>query len=303
MGVNLLAGLAGEVGNIGAGPVVARGGATQLAVGSPVAREARVVRAPSGIVDHAPAEMTVRVFAGTTVAALDAELRERGQCVALPDRRGSTVGGVLAVGRSGVRRLGWGPVRDTVLEVRYVSAEGKVVKGGGPTVKNVSGYDLPRLFVGSLGTLGVIGEVVLRTRPVPACEQWHRARDAADPFALQRALHRPAAVLWDGRSTWVLLDGHPRDVEEQARAHGLRACAVADVPALPAHRWSVPPASLSALPRDGHGPFVAEVGVGVVHRSAPEPPRSIDPALRALHQRVKRAFDPTGRLAPGRTLA
>ena len=74
----------------------------------------------------------------------------------------------LAVGHSGIRRLGWGPVRDTVLEVRYVSADGRLIKGGGPTVKNVSGYDLPRLFVGSLGTLGIIAEVVLRTRPVPA---------------------------------------------------------------------------------------------------------------------------------------
>ena len=302
MGVNLLAGLAGEVGNIHAGPVVARGGATQLDVGGAVARSARVVRAPVGIVEHVPAEMTVRVLAGTTVAELDAVLQERGHCVALPDRPGSTVGGVLAVGRSGVRRLGWGPVRDAVLEVRYVSAEGKVVKGGGPTVKSVSGYDLPRLLVGSLGTLGIIGEAVLRTRPVPVCEQWHRASQGADPFALRRALHRPAAVLWDGTSTWVLLDGHPRDVEDEAGVNGLQACAPTDVPALPRHRWSLPPAVLAGLPRDGNGPFVAEVGVGVVHRTVAQPPRRTAPELRALQRRIKQAFDPTGRLAPGRVL-
>src|SRR5206468_13128955 len=152
-----------------------------------VAAVAREVRAPTGIVEHVAAEMTVRVRAGTTVDELDGALAASGQCVALPAWDGATVGGVLAVGHSGVRRLGWGPVRDTVLEVRYVSAEGRIVKGGGPTVKNVSGYDLPRLFVGSLGTLGIIAELVLRTRPVPAHEQWFR-RDDADPFALSHAL-------------------------------------------------------------------------------------------------------------------
>src|SRR4051794_7411363 len=156
--------------------------------------------------------MTVRVRAGTSVADLDAALADAGQCVALPDEPGATVGGVLAVGHSGLRRLGWGPVRDVVLEVRYVSADGEVVKGGGPTVKNVSGFDLPRLLVGSLGTLGVLAEVVLRTRPLPAAEAWFAAHDGADPFAIGRALHRPACVLWDGTCTWVLLDGHPDDI-------------------------------------------------------------------------------------------
>jgi FAD/FMN-containing dehydrogenase len=60
------------------------------------------------------------------------------------DPDGGTIGGALAVGHSGIRRLGWGPVRDTVLQVRYVSAAGEVVKAGGPTVKNVSGFDLCR---------------------------------------------------------------------------------------------------------------------------------------------------------------
>src|SRR5206468_8580471 len=135
--------------------------------GGPPSPEVREVRAPAGVASFEPAEMTVRCGAGTTVAELDAALAEHGQCVALPDWDGGTVGGVLAVGRSGVRRLGYGPVRDALLEARFVSAEGRLVKAGGPTVKNVSGFDLCRLLVGSLGTLGLIGEVVLRTRPLP----------------------------------------------------------------------------------------------------------------------------------------
>ena len=173
--------------------------------------------------------MTVRVRAGTTVADLDDALGEHGQCVAVPAFEGATVGGVVAVGHSGIRRLGWGPVRDTVLEVRYVSADGCLIKGGGPTVKNVSGYDIPRLFVGSLGTLGIIAELVLRTRPVPPCERWFTGE--ADPFALLHRLHRPGCVMWDGTTTWLLLDGHPDDVDAQGRrgrvARNRRPAAVA----------------------------------------------------------------------------
>jgi glycolate oxidase FAD binding subunit len=300
---------AAQVGPAGAGPVVAVGGRTQWAVGGAVdpSAGAREVRAPAGVVTVEAADMTVRVRAGTTVADLDDALAEVGQTVAVPVWPGATVGGVLAVGHSGLRRLGWGPVRDTVLEVRYVSAEGTVVKAGGPTVKNVSGFDLCRLLVGSLGTLGLLAEVVLRTRPLPAVERWLAGE--ADPFALLPRLHRPASVLWDGTTTWVLLDGHPADVEAQARlAADAGLSDAAGRPDLPPHRWSLRPSELAALavaPRPGGagpdgGRFVAEVGVGVVHRHTPPPPPAVDPAVAALHRRLKDLFDPTGRLAPGR---
>ncbi len=120
------------------------------------------------------------------------------------------------LGRSGIRRLGDGPVRNTLLQARYVSAAGEVVKGGGPTVKNVSGFDICRLLVGSQGTLGFLGEVILRTRPRPAASQWFSA-PAADPWPLFGTLHRPTAVLWDGSTVWALLEGHPDDVAEQGR--------------------------------------------------------------------------------------
>lgn len=293
-----LVAFAAEVGGVDAGPVVAVGGRSAFDVGGPVDATAREVRAPAGVVEHVPAEMTVRVRAGTTVADLDAELGRTGQCVALPDRTPhSTVGGVLAVGCSGVRRLGWGPVRDTVLEVTCVTGDGALVRAGGPTVKNVTGYDLCRLLVGSLGTLAVLAEVVLRTRPVPASERWFVA--PAGP-SIVASLHKPAAALWDGTTTWVLLDGHPHDVVAVAAAHDL---APADGPPsldpLP-HRWSVPVRDVPALADDGHGAFVAQLGVGVVHRAVPQPPRPVAPAVRTIHDRLKAAFDPSRRLAPGR---
>ena len=149
--------------------------------GGPVAG-VRVVSPPAGIDWVQPAEMTVSCGAGTPVAELDAALAEHGQRVALPP--GGTVGGALAVGRSGIRRLGDGPVRDAVLQARYVGADGAVVKAGGPTVKNVSGFDLCRLLVGSWGTLGFLGDVILRTRPRARCERWYTG--ALDPFERAR---------------------------------------------------------------------------------------------------------------------
>jgi len=99
---------------------------------------AREVRAPAGIDAIVPEEMTVRCGAGTTVAELDDALAERGQTVALPSWAGATVGGVLALGRSGIRRLGYGPVRDTVLQLGVVSATGALVKAGGPTDSTIA---------------------------------------------------------------------------------------------------------------------------------------------------------------------
>jgi glycolate oxidase FAD binding subunit len=256
----------------------------------------RCVRAPSGIGWIQPDEMTVECGAGTPVADLAAALAEHGQSVAIPE--GGTVGGALALGRSGIRRLGDGPVRDTLLQARYVGADGEVVKAGGPTVKNVSGFDVCRLLVGSQGALGFLGEVILRTRPLPTASQWFVA-PGADPFALLAALYRPTSVLWDGTTTWVLLEGHPGDLEAAATAHRLEP--VDGPPPLPDRgRWSLPPSLLHELPQGSSRAFVAEVGVGVVHHTDPAPPRATSSELDALQRRVKTALDPTGRLNPGR---
>lgn len=273
-------------------PVTIAGLATR---GGPV-EGVRTVMAPAGIDWIRPDEMTLQCGAGTPVEVVDDALAAHGQAIALTPT--GTIGGALAVGHSGLRRLGYGPIRDSLLQARYVSAAGEVVKAGGPTVKNVSGFDLCRLLVGSQGTLGFLGEVILRTRPRAAHEQWFSTD--VNPLELFPALYQPTSVLWDGATTWILLEGHHDDVEAQASANDL---VPADPPEIPeGARWSLPPGDLPKLA--GSGRFIAEIGVGIVHLDADHPP--VAPAVsepsetvRQLHRRLKERFDPTGRLNPG----
>ena len=299
---------AAEVGS--EGPVSVRGGGTRWHAGGDLAPGTREVWAPAGIVALEPAEMTVRVRAGTTVAELHEALAEAGQRTALPERPASTVGGALTVGESAITRLGLGPVRDALLQARYVCADGRVATGGAATVKNVSGFDLCRLLVGSLGTLGLLGEALLRTLPVPESENWCRL-ESPDPREVWRRCRTATSILWDGAVTWVLLSGYAADTAADRVTLGElgEVSDAAGPPPLPPHRWSCTPAEAAAFDRDnGTAPagatgdidFVAEIGVGVVHASVPRPSRPTEPGLAGLNRRMKECFDPTGRLNPGR---
>lgn len=296
---------AAEIG--AAGPVAAAGGKTQWDVGGRPSGGVREVQAPTGVVAHEPAEMIVRVSAGTPIAELQAAVGAAAQTVWLDADRPeeATVGGVLAVGRSGVRRLGRGPMRDAVLEVTAVDAKGRVIRSGAPLVKNVTGYDLPRLLVGSLGTLALIAEVVLRCRPAPEVEFWWVA-EGADPFAQADKLYRPLSVLWDGSRTWVGLAGYAVDVRDQAitvLGPDFRPCD-GPPPRPPGRRCSLGPAALRSLPDLAEG-WLAEVGVGLVHLAPGSdalPSAPPKPGLAGLHQALKDRFDPSGRLNPGRSV-
>jgi FAD/FMN-containing dehydrogenase len=280
-----------EVGSTG--PVTIAGMATR---GGPVP-EVRTVMAPSGVQWVKAEEMTVCCGAGTSMAELDEALDLVGQYVVIPPS--GTVGGALALGHSGIRRLAHGPIRDSVLQMRYVAASGEVIKVGGPTVKNVTGFDLCRLMVGSMGTLGFLGEVILRTQPRAPFEQWYCR--VGTPWDLLKSLYRPVSLLWDGLRCFVLLEGDSRDVQREAGAHGLSAC---DAPSTSrfAHRWSVPPSqivsSLSQISAQP-GEYLAEVGVGIIHLHAAAPPRVVSQQIFTLHQRIKHNLDPEGRLNPG----
>jgi glycolate oxidase FAD binding subunit len=281
-------------------PVAVRGSGTRWSLGGELAPGTRLIGAPAGIVSYAPEEMVVRVRTGTTVAELHAELFARGQRTPLIDR-GGTVGGALAVGENDIFVLGRGKLRSSLLQVRYVSAEGRIVNGGGPTVKNVTGFDLPRLMVGSLGTLGLLAEVILRTNPVPPADVW-LASTSVDPFVVRDAVLRPSAVLWDGTTTWLHLEGHAADIG--AERSTLRRLAtfeeVSGPPPLPPRRWSLSPADLRTMVQRGIGSFVAVIGVGLAFGDHPQPSRRPVGPVADIHRRMKANFDPTGRLNPGR---
>ena len=294
-----LAGFASDVGTDE--PIAVQGGGTRWHLGGVLAENARLIEAPGGIVDYQPAEMIITVRAGTTTADLHAALGEHGQTCALPER-GGTVGGAVAVGENRLDRLGRGSVRDAVLQVRYVSAEGEVVTGGGPVVKNVTGFNIPKLMTGSLGTLGLIAEVVLRTNPTPPTQRWVRG-EQVDPRDLRDTVLRPGAVLWDGTSSWVLVEGHEADVDAEIDRLSTR-CDITPVdgpPELPPYRWRLSPADASQADRLTDGDFVASIGVGTVWATTAQPAREPDPVSTQIASRMKQLFDPSGRLNPGRS--
>ena len=150
--------------------MVPSGGGTQLELGN--APEGPFVMVDlcgvlRGEVEHERDDLTAIVPAATTVAALEAVLADQGQWwpVDPPNGELATVGGVLATGLSGPLRTRYGLPRDYVLGIDVLRADGERVKAGGRVVKNVTGYDLMRLYCGSLGTLGIIERVALRVLP------------------------------------------------------------------------------------------------------------------------------------------
>lgn len=148
-----------------------QGGGTALDYGGiPCAPGVAIdTRALDKVIDYPHADMTVTVQAGISMESLRALLAAQGQRLAIdvphPDR--ATLGGIYATNTSGPRRFGAGRPRDQIIGVTFATSDGALVKGGGRVVKNVAGYDFPKLLTGSLGTLGIITQMTLKVRPIP----------------------------------------------------------------------------------------------------------------------------------------
>ncbi len=273
----------------------------------------RQLQAPRGIYDLQPDEMTVVCGAGTSINELQDALGAVGQYVNLPmsSPDNGTVGGALAQGHSDIYQLGRGASRDTLLQVRYVNHDGHVVMAGGPTVKNVSGFDLCRLLVGSFGQLGFMGETILRTRPQPKSSRWFHIEQismTSIDVILQR-VYRPASVLTNGQSVWFCIEGHPQDCDDTIKQLAPILTGIAEVSGPPdlrsfPHRRSMSPAQLSTLftseTEDSH--LIVEAGVGIVHSKTPMQSPGLDPTVALIHQRLLEHFNPTRRLNPGVSL-
>jgi glycolate oxidase FAD binding subunit len=151
--------------------VIPRGGGTKLEWGNPPLRADVILSTArlNRVLEHAWADLTVSVEAGCTIAKLQETVAKRGQRLALdalwPEN--ATVGGVLSTNDSGALRLRFGSLRDLVIGVTVALADGTVASSGGKVVKNVAGYDLPKLVTGAFGTLGVITRAIFRLHPLP----------------------------------------------------------------------------------------------------------------------------------------
>ena len=258
---------------------------------------------------HTPGDMTATVETGIGFAALQAQLARQGQWLPLdpPNPETITVADVLDRDLSGPRRFGYGTIREHLLGVRVVLADGRIIRNGGKVVKNVAGYDLCKLFVGARGTLGVIVEATFKLRPLPEAEQFVATRAAS----LEEAGARLEAVL-DSELTPVAFElfdttvvlGFAGSREEVAWQMALAASlGFIETASLeheqkfwrddaPVQRASVPPSRLiETLTRLRVREYVARAGNGTIYyRGGAAPPTPDVPV--ALTRRIKDTYDP-----------
>jgi len=191
-----------------------RGGGSKSFYGLPVEHEAVLDMSPyAGVVDYQPSELVVTARAGTPLTQIEAMLASQGQMLAFePPHFGgcATLGGCVAAALAGPRRASAGSVRDFVLGVRLLDAQGRVLRFGGEVMKNVAGYDVTRLVTGSLGTLGVILEASLKVLPRPAAET--TLRFAMDEEGALRQMNA-----WGGQALPISASAWDTDADGKGR--------------------------------------------------------------------------------------
>ncbi len=229
--IEQLAGIVSEAAASGA-KLELRGGGSKAEIGAP--RDAEIVdlTAFSGILDYDPAELVLTARAGTPLVELQAAVAERGQMLAFEpfdhgsifgrDEGAATIGGVIAAGVSGSRRLSRGPVRDHLLGFKAVSGRGEVFIGGGKVVKNVTGYDLSKVMAGSWGRLAALVEVTLKVLPKPQVQRSLGVRDLGPKAAVElmsKTMGSQADVAAAGHApglTVIRLEGFGPSVEARS---------------------------------------------------------------------------------------
>jgi glycolate oxidase FAD binding subunit len=185
-----------------ANPVIPFGGATSLHTGNATGESYLGVdlRGLSGVREYHPTDLTASFWAGTTLDEVRAVLAEHGQelPVDMVHTDTATIGGMVATGFSGPRRLGAGTLKDLIIGAGYVRADGLVAKAGGMLVKNVSGYEIPRFLHGSWGSLAVITSINLKVIPKPKADVTfvHQERSLGTALAAQLSIlqHHPGVV-------------------------------------------------------------------------------------------------------------
>jgi FAD/FMN-containing dehydrogenase len=264
--------------------------------------------------EHAPEDMTCTVEAGMTLGALQAQLHKAGQWLPIdpPNAERVTIGALLDQNLSGPRRFGYGTIREHLIGIGVVLADGRLIRAGGKVVKNVAGYDLCKLFVGARGSLGVIVEETFKLRPLPVAEQFVSAKCAtleALNTLIGQVLDSPITpVVFDvnrpaGGSLALVLGfaGTHAEVDWQlAHAAELGVTQPTDLEherafwssGAGAAKLSVAPTKLVETLRTlGDTPFVARAGNGVIFHRGSARVNGATPA-DALSRRLKDTYDP-----------
>jgi len=209
--------------------LVFAGGRTSMDLGAPpraldvVVETGRLCR----VVEHAPADQIVVVEAGVTLAALQESLAGSGQRLAIdpPEPARATIGGIIASNAFGPLRHRYGSVRDLLIGICFIRADGTVAHGGGKVVKNVAGFDLPKLLTGSLGTLGLIATATFRLHPRPEVEALVLLRGVS-PRRLRRFASRLSEAALEPASVVALSKGNLGSFDVEVRFEGFEAGAV-----------------------------------------------------------------------------
>ncbi len=273
------------------------------------------LRQMNRVLELAPEDMIVTVETGITLGALQLELARHQQWLPIdpPHPEDVTIHGLLSRNLSGPRRFGYGTIRDHLIGMKVVLADGRTIKSGGKVVKNVAGYDLAKLFIGAHDSLGIIIEATFKLRPLPEMERFV-CRPTADLAEAKTALR----TVLDSELTPVILDayragdttacflslgfaGTREEVDWQlgvARTLGFEQETNLDYEkqfwdrTAPAHRISILPSRLTETITDlGPRPFVARAGNGVIYyRSDAVAQKSNLPTELMLQ--LKRAYDP-----------
>lgn len=286
--------------------------------------EATDLRHLNRILMHIPEDLTCTVQCGMTLEFLQTSLAAHGQWLPLdpPDPEHVTVRDVIDQNLNGPRRLGFGTVRDYLIGLEVVCADGTRIRSGGQVVKNVAGYDLHKLFIGARGMLGIPVTATFKLLPIPeaSIEAQSSVPDAARAAALALRIRQacPDTTVIDILHTapdqpytlWVEYSGTTADVVSRNQTFenlgllttrcGEWSRSLSLNPALPPHRLSVLPSRLPEALLQLHGfSLVARAGNGIVYHDGPAPGPVLHQAPDLL-RRIREAFDPHGILSMNR---
>lgn len=273
------------------------------------------LRQMNRVIDLAPEDMTVTVESGLVLTALQKELAKHGQWLPIdpPNPASISIHELLAKDLSGPRRFGYGTIREHLIGMKVVLADGRMIKSGGKVVKNVAGYDLAKLFIGARDSLGIIVEATFKLRPLPPAERL-LCREVSDLAEAKAAIR----VVLDSELTPVILDAHHtaqardpvivlgfagtrEEVDWQLGVARTLGFATETDLAYETHFWndaalvnrtSVLPSRLTeTIAELGARPFVARAGNGVVYYRGERLPQKNELPVE-LTRRIKNAYDP-----------